>query len=269
MAWVARLRVPAHVDEALDVWIEAGADAVEFAGDDEILGLFHVVEPEGLRQTLRDGLRRAGIEGEPVLEPATLLDWDSVWALTWRPFRVGPLTFAPDGEPSEERLVIEAGDAFGTGLHPSTRLCLQQLVAHRPEGALLDVGTGTGILALAALRLGARRAVGVDTDRGAVEVARRNAARNGLADRFVVEDRLVDAIPDRFERVVANLLGAPLMRMAASLARRVASSGELSLAGFPEGQADEVAAPYVRLGMRRVTVEILDGWARVDLRATW
>src|SRR5690606_13650087 len=103
-------------------------------------------------------------------------------------------TFAPESSlpPGPRTVVLEAGAAFGSGLHPTTRLCLDRLVADPPAAPVLDVGTGSGVLALAALRLGAPWALGTEVDAAARAVAARNAARNALSDRL----RIVDAAPD-------------------------------------------------------------------------
>lgn len=267
MAWVARLQVDeARAEEAIDALVAAGADEVELE-DGAVLGLFHDPTVEPLQARLGALLASRDLPA-PTLEPARMLDWDSVWAGAVRPFRVGSLRFAPGGEPGPDRLALELG-AFGTGVHPSTRLCLERLVEHPPRGVVLDVGTGTGILALASLRLGADRAVGVDTDPEAVAVARHNAERNGLADRFEARTTPVSGLRERYDRVLANLLAAPLVEMADALVRVVGAQGELSLAGFPVGQADEVADPFIRRGMRRIHGAEAQGWARVDLAPPW
>lgn len=267
MAQVAKVRVDgSRADAALDALVVAGADAVELE-EGAVLGLFHDPDGEALRARLSELLESHGLPA-PEVRPAQMLDWDSVWVGAVRPFRVGPLRFAPGGEPGGEALALDLG-AFGSGLHPSTRLCLERLVEHPPRGAVLDVGTGTGILALAALRLGADRAVGIDTAPEAVEVARHNAARNGLADRFHASGAPLDRVPERYDRVLANLLAAPLVEMADAFLRAVAPGGEVSLAGFPVGQADEVARAFTRRGFRRIHGAESQGWARVDLTPPW
>lgn len=267
MAHVARVEVDGtRADAVLDALVAAGADAVEIE-EEAVLGLFHGPDRAALEARLTALLAGRGLPA-PSFEPARMLDWDSVWAASVRPFWVGPLRFAPGGEPGEGTLALELG-AFGSGLHASTRLCLERLVEHPPRGALLDVGTGTGILALAALRLGAERAVGIDTEPEAVGVARRNAERNDLSHRFQVLGAPIGHLRERFDRVLANLLAAPLVEMADDLARVVAPGGELSLAGFPVGQADEVARAFTRRGFRRVHAAEAQGWARVDLAPPW
>lgn len=267
MALVARVGVDdERADEVLDVLLTAGADEVELVPG-EVLGLFHESDADELGVRLSGLLAAQGLP-VPAVEVARMLDWDSVWAGAVRPFRVGPLQFAPGGEPGEGRIAFELG-AFGSGLHPSTRLCIERLVEHPPRGSVLDVGAGTGILALAALRLGAQRAVGIDTDPEALAVARRNAERNGLTDRLEVVSVGVAALQERFDRVLANLVAASLEAMADELVGLVASGGELSLAGFRSGQADEVARAFTRRGMRWIHSADSEGWARVDLAPTW
>jgi ribosomal protein L11 methyltransferase len=144
--------------------------------------------------------------------------------------------------PDEVAITLDPGMAFGTGLHPTTRGCLhllQELDAIPAK--VLDVGCGSGILALAALRLGAERAVGLDTDPLAVEATRGNAARNGLADCLSVsEGTLPTAAPARYGLVLANLVAAVLAELAARLAAHLAPDGVLLASGIIAPRAAEV-----------------------------
>ncbi len=160
-------------------------------------------------------------------------------------------------EPSAINLILDPGLAFGTGSHASTRLCLQwlELMIHGGE-TVLDYGCGSGILAIAALKLGARRAIGVDIDPDALIAARANAARN----RVVIE--FLDGLPlpsVSFDLVVANILANPLKVLAPLLCARCARGGRLALAGILSSQATEVEscyAPWVDFRERLET----EGW---------
>jgi len=141
-------------------------------------------------------------------------------------------------------LRIDPGLAFGTGSHPSTRLCLQWLDANLEQGAsVLDYGCGSGILAIAAARLGAGSVVGVDVDDQALRTSRDNARRNAVKARFM-HPRSLPA--SAFDVVVANILAGPLERLATRLARRVAPAGHIVLSGILQAQAQALIAAYGR-----------------------
>jgi ribosomal protein L11 methyltransferase len=133
------------------------------------------------------------------------------------------------------RLVLDPGPAFGTGLHPSTHLCLTLLarrLSHRQEGRLLDVGCGSGILSLAALKLGIETAVGIDIDAHAVAVAERNALLNGLQERVQFQQGAVESVSGPFALMTANIYLGPLVDMMAPLVERLAPQGAIILAGI-------------------------------------
>lgn len=139
-------------------------------------------------------------------------------------------------------LKLDPGLAFGTGSHPTTRLCLRWLDAHLEGGeTLLDYGCGSGILAIAAAKLGAARVDGVDIDPQAVSASRDNAELNDVAARFCLPGELA---PGQYDVVVANILTNPLKGMAPLLAGRVRSGGRLVLSGILAEQAEEVMAVY-------------------------
>jgi ribosomal protein L11 methyltransferase len=165
-------------------------------------------------------------------------------------------------EPDALILELDPGLAFGTGSHPTTRLCMEWLEAHPAPGkTVLDYGCGSGILAMVARKLGAGSVSGVDIDPQAIESARDNAERNHCEiEYFLPEDFAQSAHADeRFDIVVANILSSPLKLMAPMLSGRVAPGGSLILSGVLARQAEEVAeayAPFIKLS---VWAE-LDGW---------
>jgi ribosomal protein L11 methyltransferase len=155
---------------------------------------------------------------------------------------------------------LDPGLAFGTGSHASTRLILKFLDAHLLGGeTVLDYGCGSGILAIAAAKLGAARVEAVDIDPLALETSRANAALNGLALRAELPDALGDS---RYDIVMANILSQPLMILAPALAARVAPGGRLVLSGILDSQADDVISAYAGL-LKLTTLAREEGWALV------
>ncbi len=169
-------------------------------------------------------------------------DWAEGWKQHFSALRFGPrLVVKPTWEEwpaqKDEAVVsLDPGMAFGTGSHETTRLCLQAL-ADRFEAspapvAVLDVGTGSGILAIAAARLGATRVLGCEIDVDACRVARENVALNGVADRVEVTDRAIEEIDGVFDLVIANIMAEENVRLAGELVARLAPQGQLILSGI-------------------------------------
>ncbi|MEO5701081.1 MAG: 50S ribosomal protein L11 methyltransferase [Casimicrobiaceae bacterium] len=191
-------------------------------------------------------------------------DWVRATQAQFTPIHVeGPLWIVPSwAEPvdlSAVNLVLDPGLAFGTGSHPTTRLCLRWLVAARLAGcAVLDYGCGSGILAIAAARLGATAVTGIDIDPQAVLSSQANAARNGVPDATFATP---GALPKgaAFDVVLANILANPLVLLAPVLARRVRPGGALLLSGVLVGQAAEVVAAYTPW-FRMTAWNEDDGW---------
>lgn len=206
----------------------------------------------------------AGLAATPALETRIVAeqDWVSVTQAQFDPIQVGARIWvvpswhaAPD--PSAIVLELDPGLAFGTGSHPTTRLCMQWLEQHVTAGAsVLDYGCGSGILAILAKKCGASRVVGIDIDPQAVEAAQRNSERN----RVDVAFGLPETNPsDTFDLVVANILSNPLKLMASMLCAKVGPGGALALSGVLARQADELIAAYAEWIALRVWAEA-DGW---------
>jgi len=182
-------------------------------------------------------------------------DWGEAWRKGLGPLRIGRVFVRPswvEARPPADavEVVLDPGMAFGTGSHPTTSLCLaalSDLLAARPGASVLDVGTGSGILAIAARKLGAGRVAGNDDDPVAVRVARENAAANG-AEVDLTEAPLA-LVPGAFDVVVANILANTLVELAGDVAARLAPGGVAILSGILGPQEDEVRAAYLALGL--------------------
>jgi len=198
-------------------------------------------------------------------------DWAEAWKEHYVPQRIGRVVVIPSWSsealsPGEVAITLDPGMAFGTGLHPTTQGCLRLLQETDPMPTLvLDVGIGSGILALAALQLGAERAIGLDTDPLAVEAAMANAERNGLADRLVTSVGTLPETPTAsYPLVLANLVAVVLVDLAPRLAGHLAPSGQLLASGIIEPKADAVIAALATAGLGVVTR--LDDGEWVSLR---
>lgn len=201
--------------------------------------------------------------------------WTEAWKAHYVPQRVGRVVIVPSWveepvAPDEVAITLDPGMAFGTGLHPTTRGCLQllQQVSPMPD-EVLDVGSGSGILALAALRLGAARAICLDTDPLAVAASAENARRNGVGDRLEArEGSLPSSAPRSYALVLANLVAAVLVELAPRLAAHTAPGGILLASGIIAPRADEVAAALARAGLA-AEARLEDGeWVSLRLRRT-
>ena len=234
--------------------------------------------------------------GEHVLEPARLalsqavarwpeatlaavpLDdgWRERWKQYFKPLQASPrFVVAPPWEtptvPSGQHLlVIEPAMAFGTAQHETTALCLEGVDAIYAAGGgprtVCDVGTGTGILAIAAAMLGAERAFGNDIDPNAVLAARDNLRLNpAVAGRDITfEGTPIQDVPGDFELVIANILTPTLVLLATPISKRVAPGGRLMLSGILVEQADEIVQAFTAEGLTHLGTAAKNGWVRVD-----
>ncbi|MES2643447.1 MAG: 50S ribosomal protein L11 methyltransferase [Myxococcota bacterium] len=205
------------------------------------------------------------------LGPDTRCDWRDI-PVTWEaappaaPVGARFVVVAPGGvgPPDRDALVLDATLAFGDGLHPTTVLCVEALERLAPSlGTVLDVGTGTGILAIVAARLGATRVVAQDIDPLSLWAARRHVDNNGVAAIVTV----VDTFPDgTFDLVVANLYFAPLLALLPAMATRVSPGGTLVLSGFGVDARARVEAACVTAGMVVRDGREREGWGMLVCR---
>jgi ribosomal protein L11 methyltransferase len=178
-------------------------------------------------------------------------DWERAWMDRFQPMHFGgDLWVVPSWlaapQPGAVNIVLDPGLAFGTGTHATTALCLAWLAQHPPlDQEVIDFGCGSGILAIAALKLGARHAIGVDVDPRALEVSLENAEHNAVTGRLTLG--LPSSLPTTVQAdlVIANILAQPLIQLAVSLMRLVKPGGTLILSGMLENQTSEVSRHYL------------------------
>ena len=214
---------------------------------------------------------------KPVITLLADEDWATSWQQYFKPFEIVPgLIIKPSWEefvPKQGQHILELdpGMAFGTGQHASTRMaldlirqCLQQTAT---VTSALDVGTGTGILAMAAVLFGAERVVAIDNDPDAVIVAGENIAKNRLGQHIAVSTTPADQIPGTYGLVCANIVHDVLTAMAPILTRLTAPGGHLVLAGILRGdQEDNILAVYSNLGCQACDRQYQDEWVALLLQ---
>jgi len=262
MPWLAvSLDVAAGAaEEFSDALLEAGAQSVAVEAGRLSAILKAHDDPAAI---VASAARSVGM-GTPNFSARGLADQDWVRAsqAQFAPFAVGRLWIGASWHelPSDGRVVvlIDPGLAFGTGSHPTTRLVLAWLEAHLRGGeSVLDYGCGSGILAIAAAKLGAGRVDAVDIDPQAVHAAAENAARNRVAVRALAPEALG---PAQYDVVVSNILLQPLLLLAPLLARFAAPRGRIALAGMLDSHAQELASAYAPWFMAHALLHE-DGWA--------
>jgi ribosomal protein L11 methyltransferase len=203
-------------------------------------------------------------------------EWADAWKEHYRPQRVGRRVlvrppwyeYTPEGD--DVVVVLDPGMAFGTGLHPSTRLSVIGLETElRPGMRVLDVGSGSGILAIAAALLGAGPLMAVDIEPVAVRATRENAARNGVAERITVAEGSVGPggpVAGAYDLVLANIIARVLIELAVDLVAALAPGGTLVLAGIIEGRESEVRAAFDALDLTFVRRAQEEDWVSLVYR---
>jgi len=261
-----RVDVRSARSDTLDRLVELGAiDAEPLEGGGLAALIPDSVSPDQIAQALDIA--------ELAISTVRGRDDGSVWMLSLQPLRIGRLRIVPahlPPEPGALRLLDTA--AFGTGLHPTTALCLEaieRLTSTAPPSGILDVGTGSGVLALSALRLGTPSAVGIDLNLEALCAAADNARLNALDHRLRLIGGGPEAVTGSWPLVLANVVAGALIDMAPVLVQRVGHHGQLVLSGIPSSVQPDVDRAYRRLGMRFVSAGDRDGWVALTMQATW
>lgn len=246
-------------DAADEPQLEPGPGETPLWSQVKISALFDAdPQSEALVDRLVDQLARepsAGVHGTPLVERIADQVWERVWLDTFKPTRFGRrLWVCPHGQsPDDPAAVHEAivvaldpGLAFGTGNHPTTALCLEWLDGTELNGkTVLDYGCGSGILAIAALRLGAARAIAVDHDPQALEATRDNARANGVADLLAIYGP--DEVPElKVDVTIANILAGPLVVLAPRLIESLLPGGALAISGVLAEQVETVRSAYAQ-----------------------
>jgi ribosomal protein L11 methyltransferase len=268
------------VDEGLGARIDATKPAIVrayLAADDAASVARAVAEAsEALGHLQAFGLR-------PIGELTTRVVRDADWAEAWKEYfpvlRVGrrlvirPTWREHEALPGDAVVALDPGMAFGTGLHPTTRLCLAAIERVADRGGLdgarvLDVGCGSGILSIAALRLGAAEALGVDTDPIAVEATVANAARNELTARIRARAGSLPSGDAPFHVVLANLIAGVLVPLAPLLQVELDDDGTLLASGIFVDRESEVAAAFEAAGLAIVNRDVDGEWIALEARPT-
>jgi ribosomal protein L11 methyltransferase len=238
---------------------------------------------EAARAQLEAGLWHLGqlvSVPSPQYKPIAAADWSEAWKANFQPIRVGrrlivvPAWLDPPLVPEDVPIRLDPGMAFGTGTHPTTQLCLAAIERHLAPGtAVLDLGTGSGILAIAAAKLGSGPVLALDVDAQAVRVARENVAANGVAERVRVErgsvaEVLAGAFGARAQPfVLANILARTIVTLLdAGLAHTVSPGGWLIVSGILDSQAYEVNAALKTHGLALRAQEHIEDWVAMIAR---
>ncbi len=278
-------------DEAAEILIDAGSPGLLELRPEEVEKSFRKVVyresfvfkayiPESLKGK-KDGLIRR-LKGLGCVTRATYfsdLHWQEEWKKYIKPVRIrsagrkGALIVKPTWKkvsagPGDKVIEIDPGMAFGTGEHATTKMCLRAVMelagAAVKCSGMLDVGTGSGILSIAASKLGIKGVVATDTDPEAIKTARENIKKNRAKVRITYTP--VERMRKRYPLVTANIDSKELIRLSPFLVRLVSPKGRLVLSGIPARESGEVKKVYRALGMRPVKSYRLGGWAAMVLQ---
>ncbi|GKW08334.1 50S ribosomal protein L11 methyltransferase [Pectobacterium carotovorum] len=270
MPWIQlKINTSGKVAEQLgDVMMESGAVSVTFQdthdtpvfeplpgetrlwGDTDAIALYDAETDMNAVIAMLEQEPLLGVGFKHKIEQLEDKDWEREWMDNFHPMQFGKrLWICPSWrdipDPNAVNVMLDPGLAFGTGTHPTTALCLQWLDGLDLEGkTIIDFGCGSGILAIAALKLGAARAIGIDIDPQAIQASRDNAQRNGVSESlelYLPKDQPADLSADV---VVANILAGPLRELAPLISDLPKAGGHLGLSGVLATQADGVAEAY-------------------------
>jgi ribosomal protein L11 methyltransferase len=288
--WRLSVRIPHWVEDALVLFMwERGVNGVQVVEEEDSVCLIAYLPEEGMLHSLDANLRSYGdaleeIHGAAVIRDRQVdelqnVDWGEAWKACFHVTRVSPrFVVRPPWEdyvPPQGTLVLEIdpGQAFGTGLHETTRMCLEwidRLVEkdlRTPPYSALDVGTGSGILAIALAKLGVSKVLALDIDPLAVEAARNNTLINHVGDRVVVLEGSTDVLAgESYLFVVANLNTGILIEMSGDLAAHVMPEGRLVISGILKEERDRVVKAFLRTGLDLIGGCLKDEWCSLAFR---
>ncbi len=262
-------------ERQLDTFVPPDPD--DAPGEYLLKAYFPEEDPDALLRKVEAVLERLNDHLSPPGARVTTLhslkgeDWAEGWKQHFGAVRIGRrLVVKPSWEdvslsPGDAVVDLDPGMAFGTGTHPTTRLCLEALCSVFDAGEtplrVLDVGTGSGILAIAAAALGSRRVLACEIEEEACRIARENAERNGVGASVEVTSRDLGELEGGFDIVLANILAEENARLASELAERLAPGGVLILSGILQEKESLVEAAFEPLGLRGPQIAHLQEWS--------
>ena len=240
-------------------------------------------EAEAKKQQLREALYYMGKlypMPEPVFNVLNDEDWAEAWKKHYHPLRLGRRLYirpawseVPDARPDDIILVMDPGMAFGTGTHPTTQLCLitlEERLADWPAVDVLDLGCGSGILGIAALRLGASKVLALDIDDLAVKSTRENAALNGVGGRITAQQGGLDTLKGssrHFDLLLCNILAKVIIEMCGQgLGDVLRAGGQAIFSGIIDDQADDVEAALRQTGLEPTQRRVQGDWVVIEAR---
>lgn len=263
-------------DALMEGLLALGGTSIEERGE---LLITYVPEPRDVEEWLTHARQQVGDEHELTWAWQRDEDWSEGWKRGLQPRRVGrsiivaPTWTTPETRDGDRVIVIDPEMAFGTGEHATTRGALRALEKVTRNGdRVLDVGTGSAILAIGAAMLGAAQVIGIDNDPDAILNARDNIVRNGVNDVVQLDLGIVDPAylerlgPARFDTIVANVLSSVLKPLLASFHESVVPNGHVILGGILETEADEMMEAAVNAGFDVVSEDLEDEWWGVLLQ---
>ena len=235
----------------------------------------HYISPEmdaqNARLTLENRLDELGVTYKCEIEYVNQEDWETGWKKYYHPMDIGEkLSVCPSWEeysPAGRKVLkLDPGMAFGTGTHETTYLCLEVLDKSIKGGErVLDVGTGSGILGIGAILLGAGEVEGIDIDPTAVKVAKENAQLNGVADKFkVIVGDLSDKATGKYDIIVANIVANAVMMLSETIKNFLKEGGLYITSGIIDTRKDEVVAKLQSLGLKILKIHEKNGWVCIE-----
>lgn len=254
-----------------------GDDAVEQPQHHSVSGFLPQNQlAQKRRQVLEDKLERIGLANHIKYRLFYNQIDEEDWAESWKEYFwpekitdrivVKPTWRTYDSDPNEIVIELDPGMAFGTGTHPTTSLCISMIEDYlQPGKSFLDVGTGSGILMVAAAKLGASKVWGIDIDEVAVEVAEKNLLQNRIeGSKFkVMTGNLVDLVDQRFDLVAANILSDVIITLLDSIKRVLAAGGTMICSGIIEAHKDDVLQKMKAVGLQPVDVRLKETWVAI------